>query len=263
MRGTECAGGLRRPATVACPVQQARSGGLPFVAVVQTADFGSHHDAAGRLDGAFHRRILAECEVRARPLVVRDVGPKDPTKMPLIEDDDVVLTLAADRADHAFDVGILPGRARCRADGRETEGLDRPTERRVEGRVAVVEEEPRVRVVGKGLAKLLSGSRGRWVIRHLDMQDTSPSARVACADAASAGRSSVQGGVWRCEVLANHTARSSAIRERRATCRRRCRWSPATPHGRTRREQRLALFFICRRSAEPRRSQCVAGRRPA
>jgi hypothetical protein len=85
---------------------QARSGGLPFVAVVQTADFGSAHDAAGRLDGAFHWSILAEREVRARPLVVRDVGPKDSTKMPLIEDDDVVQTLAADRADDAFDVGI-------------------------------------------------------------------------------------------------------------------------------------------------------------
>jgi len=69
--------------------------------------------------------------------------------MPLIEDDDVVQTLAADRADDAFDVRVLPGRARCRAHGRHTEGLDRPTERRVEGRVAVVEEEPRVRVVGK------------------------------------------------------------------------------------------------------------------
>ena len=75
-----------------------RSGGLPFVAVVQTADFGSHHDAASRLDGAFHRSILVEREVRARSLVVRHVGPKDPTKMPLIEDDDVVQALAADRA---------------------------------------------------------------------------------------------------------------------------------------------------------------------
>jgi len=43
---------------------------LPFVTVVQTADFGSHHDAAGRLDGAFRRSILAEREVRPRPLVV-------------------------------------------------------------------------------------------------------------------------------------------------------------------------------------------------
>jgi hypothetical protein len=44
-----------------------RSRGLPFVAVVQTAEFASHHDAASRLDGAFHRSVLAE-----RELCVRD-----------------------------------------------------------------------------------------------------------------------------------------------------------------------------------------------
>jgi hypothetical protein len=69
--------------------------------------------------------------------------------MPLIEDDDVVQTLAADRTDDAFDIRILPRRARCGADGGEAEGLDRPTERGVERRVAVVEEESRIRVVGK------------------------------------------------------------------------------------------------------------------
>ena len=41
----------------------------------------------------------------------------------------------------------------------------------VEGGVAVVEEEPRVRVVGEGLAELLSGPCGRWVLRHIDVQD--------------------------------------------------------------------------------------------
>ena len=60
---------------------------------------------------------------------------------------------------------------RRRADDRETEGLDRSNERRVEGRVAVVEEEPRVQVGGKGLAELLSGPYGGGVRRHIDMQD--------------------------------------------------------------------------------------------
>jgi hypothetical protein len=123
MPSKEPAGRPPRPATIAYPVQ---SGGLPFVAVVQAADFRPHHDAAGRLDGAFRRRILAKREVRPRPLVVRHVGPKNSTEMPLIKDDDVVQTLAADRANDAFDVGILPGRARCRADSGETEGLYRP-----------------------------------------------------------------------------------------------------------------------------------------
>ena len=52
--------------------------------------------------------------------------------------------------------------------------LDRPTECRVEDRVAVMEEEPRVRVVGKSLAELLSGPSGRRVLGHIDMQDASP-----------------------------------------------------------------------------------------
>jgi hypothetical protein len=94
--------------------------------------------------------------------------------MPLIEDDDVIQTFATDRADDAFHVGILPRRARCRADGREPQGFDGSTERWVEGRVAVVEEEPRVRVVGEGLAELLSGPGGRGVLRHIDMQDAPP-----------------------------------------------------------------------------------------
>ena len=37
-----------------------------------------------------------------------------------------------------------------------------------------MEEKPRVRVVGKGLAELLSGPCGRGVMRHIDMQDASP-----------------------------------------------------------------------------------------
>ena len=105
----------------------------------------------------------------------RDVGPKDSTKMPLIEDDDVVQTLAADRADDAFDVGICQGARGAVRTGVRPKGLDRPTERSLEGRVAVVEVEPRVRVVGQRLAGLLlSAPRGRWVIGHMDMQDTSP-----------------------------------------------------------------------------------------
>ena len=80
--------------------------------------------------------------------------------MPLVEDDDVVQTLAADRPDDAFDVGILPGRAWRGADGREAERFDGAAERRVEGRVTVVEEESRGGVVREGLAELLSGPRG-------------------------------------------------------------------------------------------------------
>ena len=65
-----------RAATVAYAVQPGPTRRLPCIAVVQAADFGSHHDAAGRLDGAFRRRILAEREVRlaARPKADADTN---------------------------------------------------------------------------------------------------------------------------------------------------------------------------------------------
>jgi hypothetical protein len=132
--------------------------------MVKPADFGPRHDpsGAGRIDGASLGRVLAEREVGSRVLVVREVRSKHAPEMSLIEDDDVVQTLATDGSDDAFNVGILPGRAWRRADGCQTERFDEAAERHVEGRVAVVEEESRGGVIWEGLAKLLGGSTRRW-----------------------------------------------------------------------------------------------------
>jgi hypothetical protein len=88
---------------------------LTFVAMMEPSDFGPRHDptSAGRVDGAGFGRVLAEREVRARALVVRDVGVKDSPEMPLIEGDDVVQALAADRPDHAFDGPTTAVSATC------------------------------------------------------------------------------------------------------------------------------------------------------
>ena len=43
----------------------------------------------------------------AGALVIVDVPGQDAAQMALVEDHDVVQTLAADRADHAFDVTVL------------------------------------------------------------------------------------------------------------------------------------------------------------
>src|SRR5215204_4424680 len=113
--------------------------------MVEPANFGPRHDpsAAGRIDGASIGRVLAEGEVRSRVLVVRDVRSKHTPEMSLIEDDDVVQTLAPDGPTDAFDVGILPERAWGSADGCQAERFGGAAERRVEGRVTVVEEESR------------------------------------------------------------------------------------------------------------------------
>ena len=87
------------------------SGRLPFAAVMDSADFGPRCDPTGasRVDGARLRRVLGEREMRSRAVVVHDVGAKHPAEMPLVDDDDVIQTLAAHWRDDAFDVRILPG----------------------------------------------------------------------------------------------------------------------------------------------------------
>jgi hypothetical protein len=58
---------------------EASSGDATFVAVVQTTHLGERHDlaCAGWLDGSGVRRVLAEREVRARAVVVREVRLED------------------------------------------------------------------------------------------------------------------------------------------------------------------------------------------
>ena len=155
------------------PTEAAGSGGLPFVAMMKPADFGPSHDptGAGRFDSACLGRVLADRKVRARAQVIREVGAKHASEMSFVEDDDVVQTLAADRPDDALDIGILPGRARGGADGREAERFDGAAERRIEGRVAVVQEKSGGGVVRERLPELLAGPRRGGMPRHVEMQD--------------------------------------------------------------------------------------------
>ena len=65
-------------------------------------------------DPAWHDRagvgtILVERKMRAGALVVVDIRRQDATQMALVEDHDVLQTLAANRTDHALDVSVLPG----------------------------------------------------------------------------------------------------------------------------------------------------------
>src|SRR5437773_7325792 len=60
--------------------------------------------------------LLVERQVSARPLVVFEIQLQDATQPSFIQDDDVVQALAANRADQALDIGILPRRSRSRED---------------------------------------------------------------------------------------------------------------------------------------------------
>jgi hypothetical protein len=83
---------------------------------MESADLGKLHDPSEfrRLYAPRNRSILFERQVSARPLVVFEIQLQDATQPSFIQDDEVVQALAANRADQALDIGILPRRSRSR-----------------------------------------------------------------------------------------------------------------------------------------------------
>jgi hypothetical protein len=74
---------------------------------------GSNNGACGGwLYGPRLGAILVQREMRAASVVIVKICRQHTAQVPLIEDDDVIETFAADRADDAFDIGVLPGRSR-------------------------------------------------------------------------------------------------------------------------------------------------------
>jgi hypothetical protein len=65
-------------------------------------------DVAWR-DWAWVGAIVVERKMSAGALIIVDVSGEDPAHMALVEDHDVIQTLAANRTDHALDVCVLPG----------------------------------------------------------------------------------------------------------------------------------------------------------
>jgi hypothetical protein len=80
--------------------------------MMRTPDVGNLHDPAaskGGLDRPHVRRILVEREMRARPVIIREVRDQRASQMPLAENDDMVQTLAPDRTDQSSAKGFCQG----------------------------------------------------------------------------------------------------------------------------------------------------------
>ena len=89
------------------------SGGKAFVAMVQATDLreGDDSSCGTLLYGTSVGTVLVEGEVGPGSVVVVEVGRQDAAQMASVENDDVIETLAADRADEALDIGVLSGRS--------------------------------------------------------------------------------------------------------------------------------------------------------
>ena len=70
---------------------------------MQPADlrYGDDSSDLGRLDRAWVGAILVERKMGARSMIVVDVPRQNAAQMALVEDHDMIQTLATDRTDHA------------------------------------------------------------------------------------------------------------------------------------------------------------------
>jgi hypothetical protein len=79
--------------------------------MMQATDFGDRHDPArlGELNGSASRRIFVEREMRASPVIVREVAGENAAQVPFGQDENMIQALASHRADEPLREGILPG----------------------------------------------------------------------------------------------------------------------------------------------------------
>ena len=98
----------------------------PAVPVMEPADQGCLDDPA--LIEALHRSglwgVLVQGEVCSGAVVVDEVVAQQATQVGRVEHDQMIKALAAQGADEAFNIGILPRRPRRRLDFEDPQGLD-------------------------------------------------------------------------------------------------------------------------------------------
>jgi hypothetical protein len=133
------------------PVTGSRSRCATLVAMVQTADLceGDNGACGGWLYGPRLGAILVQREMRAASVVIVKICRQHTAQVTLIEDDDVIEAFAADRADDALDIGVLPWRSRCSDDLLDCHRLDTIAEGLTIRRVAVAQQKARRGVQGR------------------------------------------------------------------------------------------------------------------
>ena len=141
--------------------------------MMEATDFGDRDDRPGRYpsDRSLIWCVLLEAEVRSASMIVLTVGREDASEMRLVDDNYVIETLSSDRADQAFDARILPRTRRRGDDFDDAHARESALEDVAVDAVSISVQPAGRRVVRKSVDDLLSGPRGRWMIRDVDMHD--------------------------------------------------------------------------------------------
>src|SRR5260370_34067398 len=105
--------------------------------------------------------------------VIPKIRRRNTAQVTLIEDDDVIETFAADRADDALDIGILPWRSRRGDDLLDRHRLDTIAEGLPIRSVSVSQQKARRGVPGEGFGDLARQPTLCRVLGDIEMDDFS------------------------------------------------------------------------------------------
>lgn len=123
---------------------------------MKTADLRYRNDGSefGRVRQPRFRRVLDQREVRPGFVIIRQERLHMPVEGGLIENDDVIQTLAPQSANHSFHESSLPRRARSRKDFLDSR-FHIPPKLTAEDVAAVPKQVPRDLLKGEGFPQLL------------------------------------------------------------------------------------------------------------
>ena len=107
-------------------------------------------------------------------MVIVKVASENPSKVTLVENNDVMEALAADRADESLDVRRLPGRPVGNHHLLNIPVLDAFLEERTIDAVAITNQEAWGLFVRKCLHDLLTRPRGRGIFGDIEVDDMPP-----------------------------------------------------------------------------------------
>jgi len=141
--------------------------------MMQATDFWNwdDHARARRLGWPSVGCVLVEREMSAGPVIVGEVAGQGAAQMSFAQDDDMIETLAADRADEPLGEGVLPRAGGRRQHFTNPHALQPLPERVTIDAVAIAEEVGRRGVVWEGVDDLLGRPGARGMFGHVEVED--------------------------------------------------------------------------------------------
>src|SRR5436190_1879893 len=141
--------------------------------------------------------------MRASPVIVGEVAGQNAPQVALAENQNVIQTLAPDRADEPLREGILPRAVRRREDFLDPHALHSVAKLLAVDLVTVAQEIGGRGVVREGVHDLLGGPAGGGVLGHVEGDDATAgvggprwAGRRAWASARRSGAAATAGRCW-------------------------------------------------------------------